>query len=181
MTTPRIFVTDLASYTEGSQYEFGHWVNLNDFNNATEIKAYISDHLKECDKKRPLFDGLREEPMITDYEDIPEILYSETNIDFVGIYKYLEIVEDHPQEAVEAFLESGLFSHEDYVDLEESFTDSYKGTYKNDEEFAKEMAYDIGCFDEDVQWPFTCIDWSLAACDIMVYYVAINKHYFKVN
>jgi hypothetical protein len=29
-----IFLTDYASYNDGSQFEFGHWVKLNQFANA---------------------------------------------------------------------------------------------------------------------------------------------------
>lgn len=31
-TTAKIFLTDYASYNNGTQFEFGHWVELNDFN-----------------------------------------------------------------------------------------------------------------------------------------------------
>ena len=77
VTTPKVFLTDYASYNNGTQFEFGHWVELNQFNDVKELNQYISEHFKECDKKSPL-DYPREEIMLTDYEDFPSELYSES-------------------------------------------------------------------------------------------------------
>jgi antirestriction protein len=76
---PRLFVTDYASYNEGTQFEFGHWVELSDFSDAKDFMQYLSNHFKECDEKRPLACGSpREEYMFTDYEGFPKQLYSES-------------------------------------------------------------------------------------------------------
>ena len=64
-----IFLTDYASYNDGSQFEFGHWVKLNQFEDADELNAYISKHFKNADKKSPLgFGSIREEIMISPYQ-----------------------------------------------------------------------------------------------------------------
>jgi len=92
-TTAKIFLTDYASYNDGSQFEFGHWVELNDFSDADELNEYISEHFKKCDKISPLDDygSIREEIMITDFEGFPEEFYSESGCNFEQIYKYIEI------------------------------------------------------------------------------------------
>lgn len=92
----KIFITDYASYNNGSQFEFGHWVDLEDFTDAQDLMEYISTHFKECDLKSPL-DSPREELMITDYEGFPEVLYSEamSKDDLETIYAYIEILEDY--------------------------------------------------------------------------------------
>ena len=89
---PRIFLTDYASYNNGTQFQFGHWVDLTDFADASELIAYITNHFKECDEKSPL-DSPREEIMITDFENFPKSLYSESmnKSDFEEVYKYIEI------------------------------------------------------------------------------------------
>ena len=51
--TAKIFLTDYASYNNGTQFEFGHWVDLSDFSDADELMEYISDHLAEADKISP--------------------------------------------------------------------------------------------------------------------------------
>jgi hypothetical protein len=74
----KLFLTDYASYNNGTQFEFGHWVDLTEFQRFTlEFMDYINDHFKRADKISPL-DSPREEIMFTDYEDLPERLYSET-------------------------------------------------------------------------------------------------------
>ena len=72
-----LFLTDYASYNEGKQFQFGHWVDLTEFSDSSDFLEYIQNHFKECDKVSPL-DSPREEIMFTDYEDLPERLYSES-------------------------------------------------------------------------------------------------------
>lgn len=75
----KLFITDYASYNNGTQFEFGHWVDLTTFNDADEFMQYVSDHLKQADEDSPLLcETKREEPMCTDYEGFPESLYSES-------------------------------------------------------------------------------------------------------
>jgi len=74
----RIFLTDYASYNEGSQFEFGHWVHLDKFEDAEDLNAYIAKHFKEADKKSPLgYGSIREEILITDFEGFPAAFYDE--------------------------------------------------------------------------------------------------------
>ena len=88
---PAIFLTDYASYNNGTQFEFGHWVDLTQFNNAQELGIYISKHFEKCDKKSPLdqYGSKREETMITDFEGFPEEFYSESGCNFEKIFKYM--------------------------------------------------------------------------------------------
>jgi hypothetical protein len=94
VNTPQIFLTDYASYNNGTQFEFGHWVNLTDFSDAEELMKYISDHFKESDEKSPLdkYGSTREETMIADFENFPRSLYSESmsESDFEAVYQYME-------------------------------------------------------------------------------------------
>jgi hypothetical protein len=93
--TPRIFVTDYASYNNGTQFEFGHWVDLDDHSDADALAEYITNHFKECDKKSPLgFGCIREELMITDFEGFPRNFYSESSMDFEALYEYLALDEE---------------------------------------------------------------------------------------
>ena len=94
---PRLFVTDYASYNEGTQFEFGHWVELSDFSNADDFMQYLSNHFKECDEKRPLACGSpREEYMFTDYEGFPRQLYSESmgGKDMEFLFMFVDLGDD---------------------------------------------------------------------------------------
>lgn len=87
LTTAKLFVTDYASYNEGKQFKFGHWVELNDFTDAEEFNEYLTNHFNNVV-------GLQDfEPMYTDFEGFPASLYSESlsNTDLEKIFKYIEI------------------------------------------------------------------------------------------
>ena len=83
-TTPSIFLTDYASYNNGTQFEFGHWVDLTQFSDADELNEYIVNHFEKCGISDP-------EVMITDFEGFPKDFYSESGCDFEKIFKYIEI------------------------------------------------------------------------------------------
>ena len=76
-TQPRIFITDYASYNDGSQFKFGHWLDLSKFSDTQELEEYLEDYFNKADNKRPL-DSPREEWMITDFEGFPKVFYSES-------------------------------------------------------------------------------------------------------
>lgn len=95
----KIFLTDYASYNNGSQFEFGHWVDLNQFTDVEDLMSYISNHFEECDKDSPL-DSPREEIMITGYEGFPESLYSET-MNFETLFKLFDYCEENGIESLE--------------------------------------------------------------------------------
>lgn len=121
--TPKIFLTDYASYNNGKQFEFGHWVELNDFSDADELIEYIQNHFEEADEKSPLgYGAKREEWMITDYEGFPRELYCESfsarSIEL--IYEYLAIDEDGRWKV--AFL---LWDGQDFEYAIENYSDVY--------------------------------------------------------
>jgi antirestriction protein len=94
-TSAKIFLTDYASYNNGTQFEFGHWVDLSDFSDADELNDYITNHFQECDEKSPLdeYGSTREEIMITDFEGFPSSFYSES-MSFEDLYTYLNLDSD---------------------------------------------------------------------------------------
>lgn len=103
----KIFLTDYASYNNGTQFEFGHWVDLTDFADVDEFNEYVREHFEEADKKSPLGLGCkREEIMITDFEGFPRELYSESGMDFGQLFEYINL-EDHELAAVTFILEQG--------------------------------------------------------------------------
>lgn len=101
-TTPAIFLTDYASYNNGTQFEFGHWVQLDQFSDVDELMEYVKDHFQEADEKSPL-DSPREEIMITDFEGFPDALYSEamSYSEFENIFKLIDYMEQNGIESLE--------------------------------------------------------------------------------
>lgn len=118
MKNPKIFITDYASYNEGSQFKFGHWINLKDYSDADELMEYIKNHFAEADEKSPLESGgQREELMITDFEDLPKNLYSESMgyEDFNKIYRLMDWMEENGMESLENEGDNLLYLWNDYV------------------------------------------------------------------
>ena len=79
-------------------------------------------------------------------------------------FDFMELIEQPcmNEEIVTAGLDCGL----DMDDIEEA----YQGEYRNDEEFAQQLADDIGALNDDALWPHNYIDWERAAHDLMFDY-----------
>jgi len=147
-TEARIFLTDYASYNNGTQFEFGHWVNLSDFADETELADYIQNHFEEADEKSPL-GSPREEIMITDYEGLPKGLYSESGMDFELVYQFLNL-DEQDKIKVAFILEQGekieyaLSKYEDVnliEDTGDSIYDEFEMYYPEISETASKCDY----------------------------------------
>ena len=176
-----IFLTDYASYNEGTQFEFGHWVKLNQFANTEDLNAYITKHFQKADKTRPLgCFSPREEIMITDFEGFPSAFYDEC-MTFERLFEYYERAYScgYSAEIVDAFAKLGNYKVEDVDAFFEALEESYSGEFSNDEDFAQDMAEQCGLLEEKPAWPYTCIDWHFAAQELMHDYYEQDGHYFR--
>jgi hypothetical protein len=90
------------------------------------------------------------------------------------VQEELDLREEHGDGIVDAYISLGMG---DLKDLKEA----YSGTFSSDEEFAKHMANDTGALDDDddIHWPYTCIDWERAARDLMYDYSEADGYYFR--
>ena len=82
--TAKVFLTDYASYNEGKQFEYGHWVELDQFSDEYELQEYIDNHFKEAGIEDP-------EPMFTDFEGFPKQFYDESGCEWDKIFKFIEL------------------------------------------------------------------------------------------
>jgi antirestriction protein len=109
-------------------------------------------------------------PTIADTNEIPAKFISGNELD-EDYFDFKEELENSNlgYEVFEAALE---------LDIEpKNVAEAYQGEYRNDEEFAQQLAEDIGAIQEQ-DWPYTCIDWEQAAREIMYDYSESNGHYF---
>jgi antirestriction protein len=157
---PRLFVTDYASYNEGTQFEFGHWVDLSDFSDANDFMQYLSNHFKECDEKRPLACGSpREEYMFTDYEGFPRQLYSESmgGKDMEFLSEWIELDDDDKVKA------AYLMENGESVDRALSF---YDNVYMREYDGSRKVVWELfeECYPEaeDIENtnPYVSIDYD---------------------
>lgn len=59
------------------------------------------------------------------------------------------------------------------------FNESYSGEFASDEDFAEDMATQIGAIDRKSTWPNNCIDWEMAAKELMYDYSEQDGYYFR--
>ena len=171
--SPRIFLTDYGSYNEGRQFEFGHWVDLEDFDSHEELMEYISKHFKECDQKSPLFGSPREEIMITDFEGFPRTLYSECG-NLEQVMAYLNMVEgsSYDSEVFESYLAMNDMPRA-IEELEEQVEYSYMGEFDSKIDFAHFVFED---YEIPEGLPYSCINWEWVARDLD--FTDYKGHYF---
>ena len=132
--SPKLFLTDYASYNNGTQFQFGHWVDLDQFNDEDEFSEYITKHLAECDKKSPLgFGSIREEPMFTDFENFPRELYSEScsPSDLEALFTWINL-DDDDKIKVEALMQA--FGY-DMANCMDHLDDCYLTEYSDDAKY----------------------------------------------
>jgi len=181
MNKGKIFLTDYASYNNGTQFEFGHWVDLDQFDDADELNDYIEDHFEQADKKSPLDESgsIREETMITDFEGFPKFFYSEC-MNFEKLFEFFEKAEDSnfDIEIIEAFADLGTYNLEEINEFFEALEESYSGEFNNDVDFAMNLHEETG---EEIKdsWPHNCINWDSAAREIMFDYCSSDGFYFR--
>jgi antirestriction protein len=171
-TGAKIFLTDYNSYNEGNQFVYGHWVDLEDFNDPEELNDYINTHFSENGIEDP-------EVMITDFEGFPEVFYNES-MNFKNLYNYFERAEScyYDAEIIESFASLGNYNVEDTDQFFDALEESYIGQFDSDEDFAEDMAEQTGV-EISNSWPNNCIDWERAARDLMYDYYESNGHYFR--
>jgi len=84
----------------------------------------------------------------------------------------MRLVDEHGAEAVAAYLSLNIGKLED-------FEEAFAGKFVNHEEFAQDMAEQLGSIDKSAVWPQTCIDWEYAARELMYDYSEEGGYYFR--
>jgi antirestriction protein len=155
--SPRIFLTDYASYNNGTQFEFGHWVDLTDFLDADSLAEYITDHFEEADAKSPL-DSPREEIMITDFENFPKCFYSESydTATMEKLFEFINLDEDD-KKLLEMYADATGYRIEE-IELSDA-QNAFQGTADTEADFAERTAEECGEIPKDLP-SWIVIDWE---------------------
>jgi antirestriction protein len=153
-------------------FDFGY----TDYTNLEDLKEYAQELL---------FEQWTEEHATPVDIDADAIEIEITNLESAGIPEsYRDITSNEFWEFLEAcyntsydaeVVEAGLYCGVNASDIDEA----YSGTYSSNEDFAREIADEIGAIDKDAKWPMNCIDWEQAARELMYDYSEHNTHYFR--
>lgn len=149
-------------------------INIDDSN---YLESDILEQLKEAKKERfeeqigedSLIDdeNMAEDFEVTDWTDCPNWLQ-----DFEALKDFFENYDDS--------YDIEIYEAAKYLDIPFSdVAEAYSGEFSNDEDFAEDMADQLGLTDRNAQWPQNCIDWEMAAKELMYDYCSHNNHYFR--
>jgi antirestriction protein len=170
-TTVSIYVGTYAKYNNGDIS--GEWVNLSDYSDAEELLArFAKIHEDESDPEYMIQDKDGEACILS-------MIGESMSVDEWGTVfeKLAEIEDSHLDiEVISAYCAGFGYNLAD-VDISD-IEDDYSGSYDSDEDFAEDMADQLG-YEIPNQWPFRCIDWEWAARELMYDYTEQNGHYFR--
>lgn len=83
------------------------------------------------------------------------------------------------EEVAQAYLDLGITASEDAEEIAQEIEEAYAGNFGSDEDFAQDMAEQIGAIDKNAKWPHNCIDWEFAAKELMYDYSEESGYYFR--
>jgi len=96
---------------------------------------------------------------------------------------YERFEEDRPswcdEDAGEAFYDNQPKYWDECPDgFWDAFEEAYAGRFCDDEDFAYDVAENLG-FEQPDEWPYSCIDWTRAARDLRFDYWESGGYYFR--
>lgn len=161
MATMRIYVGTYGKYNSGSIA--GAWLDLADYGDKEDFMLAAKElHADEPDA----------ELMFQDFEGIPKGMCSEYGVD-AEVWDLLAAYDEHDEGAVNAYC--SLFGAWD----ESDFQDRYSGEFKDDADFAYDMAEQCGYLSEMPEHLQSYFDYSAFARDLMYDYCTEDGYYFR--
>lgn len=160
-------LTAIATY-KGGELEFTFDPYSLTPESLQELAAEEVENSGEWDFDEEDFEAEKVTVRITDFDEIPQKWANEDDC-----FEFAEAFAECEQDidVVEAALECDISPS----DIDEA----YNGRYDDDEDFAMQLANDIGAIDKNASWPQSCIDWEQAAKELMYDYCENNGYYFR--
>ena len=144
-------------------------VNKQEIALTIDSSLYTDDDIREAILEKMEGSELEEdfELIVSDWSYTPENMQ-----DLSILAECLEDTEYCSEDVISAGIECGVSI--DNID------EAYWGSFGSDEDFAEDMAEQLGCIDKNLSWPYTCIDWDRASRYLMMDYSEHNGHYFRM-
>lgn len=158
-TTPRAWVGCLGCYNEGRLA--GEWFDADSI--PVDTSDWTAVSTDACS------DASHEELWVFDHEGFGPLLTGECSP--VEARRLGELIESVPEWQREAFL--AWVGTGDYVaDVDgpslSDFEERYAGEWDSEEDFAYQLAEDIGALPAEYSWPASHIDWERATRDLFM-------------
>jgi antirestriction protein len=144
-------------------------VNKQEIALTIDSSLYTDDDIREAILEKMEGSELEEdfELIVSDWSDTPENMQ-----DLSILAECLEDTEYCSEDVISAGIECGVSI--DNID------EAYSGSFGSDEDFAEDMAEQLGCIDKNLSWPHNCIDWEYAAKELMYDYSEHDGNYFRM-
>lgn len=149
-------------------FEFCPFTDCSDMEQLREM-AFLE--FQQCEDLEPLPEGIDQDLInleISDFSDVPDKYANECDI-----WEFAESFANGSY-SMEVF-EAAINCDVNISDVDEA----YQGEFSSDEDFARDMAENIGAIDKKAGWPNNCIDWEFAAKELMYDYCESDGHYFR--
>jgi antirestriction protein len=146
----------------------GRWIDLDQVGAWEDIQLQLSELFPSSS-----FD----EVLCADVEGLASHFYA-SNCDSFDLDGWLEFLEEKQTTHLEDEVISAYFDNCGVVSVD-TVEEAYQGEYNSDEDFAQQLADDIGLLsgmDESLQCYF---DWESWTRDLMFDYFESNGHYFR--
>ena len=157
----QIYVSTYAKYNNGSIA--GAWIDLEQFSDKDDfLEACAKLHADEDD---PEF-------MFQDFEGFPDRFYSESGIDD-SLFDFLAL-DDDQRRMLAAYIEG---TGDEGASIEDA-EDAFAGEFSSDQDFAWQLAEDVGDIPRDLP-SYIVIDWEATARNIMFDYFEVDGLYFR--
>ncbi len=161
---PRAWVGCLGCYNAGALV--GTWVDANE---AEDFEPHSILHGDTQETEPPCERTTSDERWCLDFEDFGGLLSGECSpseaAEMAEIVGHIE-AEGYPVEAVAAWRDNVGKGYANLDDLDD-FADAFAGEWPSGEDYAKELADEIGAIDSEARWPNDCIDWNRAWRELM--------------
>lgn len=143
--TPQVWIGCLAAYNAGNLH--GEWIDATDVDTLNEGRAAVL-------ASSPVAGA--EEAFVADYNGFGDLASSLGEYpDFEKVAEIGALIEEHDG----AFIAYAGNVGAEYATAE-GFQEAYAGEWDSEEEFAENLADDLGYVGEG--WPANCIDWEKA-------------------
>lgn len=168
MNTFEIEVNLLVAPFEGETVT----IEINDSNNTLEdLKQAVVEELN----------SLKEDD--EDFEPVETLEDSDFEINWCNVPDWaqdFDVLEELMPVYYNSSYDIDIFEAAKDCDVSfDNCEEAYSGEFKSDEDFAENMANELGYMDDTKGWPFNYIDWEFAAKELMYDYCSSNDHYFR--
>lgn len=160
-----LIVTFTATNTTGEEDKF--------LTAEIDVISYTSkdEVLQQILEENEIEENTEDWELTDDFETKEDIHSNYQNTD--DIFEYAEAYENssYDLDVINAAIDCDV----NLSDIDEA----YNGQYDDDEDFAQQIAEEMGSLDKNAGWPNNCIDWEWAARELMYDYSDSNGHYFR--